>query len=230
MRIHYLQHVPFEGPGFIAEWASGSGHRLTGTALFKGEPLPDRSGFDLLAVMGGPMGVHDDVEHSWLSSEKKFIESVLGLNKPIVGICLGAQLIADVLGARVYKNRHREIGWHPVDKNDSAERTGLDAIIPDRFDAFHWHGDTFALPAGAVHLVRSKACINQAFFYPPATVALQFHLETTKAGIEALIEQCGHELVPAPFIQTSATIRSKSHLTTTSNLLMEGVMEFVASL
>lgn len=233
MRIHYLQHVPFEGPGFIDEWAIDSGYRLSGTALYAGEAFPDVDSFDLLTVLGGPMGVNDASEHNWLTSEKKYIETALRQNKRILGICLGAQLVADVLGARVFKNQHREIGWYPVAKTATAEETHLTGIIPDQFDAFHWHGDTFDLPTGAIHLAQSEACRHQAFLYPPSTIGLQFHLESTRGSIEMIMDHCPDDLpderiserINTPYVQSRAQIQSREDLIAPSNRLMCAILD-----
>ncbi len=226
MRIHYLQHVPFEGLGFIEAWARQQTHQVSSTALFAEEPLPAPDQFDFLVIMGGPMGVHDLSEHAWLTREKGFIEAALGQEKPILGICLGAQLLADVMGARVYPNRHKEIGWHPVTRTASADKTAIGAIVPASFQAFHWHGDTFDLPPGAIHLAESDACRQQAFFLPPAVLGLQFHLESTRESIDLLLRHCGHELLSAPFIQSEADIRSRETLISPSNDLMHAILDF----
>lgn len=225
MRIHYLQHVPFEGPGFIGKWASERGHRLSKSALYAGEPMPEMDTFDLLAIMGGPMGVYDTSEHSWLTPEKRFIEKALGQNKRMLGICLGAQLLADVLGARVFKNANKEIGWYPVTKIADAESNGFTELIPDNFYALHWHGDTFDLPGGAHHLARSEACHHQAFLYPPASLGLQFHLESTRESIEQIITHCADELVEAPYIQSREEIQRRSDLIAPSNDLMGAILD-----
>ncbi len=229
MRIHYLQHVPFEGLGHIETWARQQGHGLTATALFGGEPLPPLDAFDLLVVMGGPMGVYDTAEYAWLTPEKRFIEQVLAAEKKLLGICLGAQLLADVLGARVFKNRHKEIGWFPVTRAVGAQSQPWDSFFSERFFAFHWHGDTFDLPAGAVHLAQSEACRHQAFFYPPGALGLQFHLESTEQSIAQLLFHCGHELAPEPYILSEADIRGQNERIAPSNERMESILNFLVA-
>ena len=154
MNIHYLQHVPFEGLGSIANWVGQAGHNLTGSRLYAGEALPDPAALDWLIVMGGPMGVHDERHHPWLTREKQLIEQAIGQEKTVLGICLGAQLIADVLGARVYANEHREIGWFPVRRTSEAADCALGRVLPEQVEVFHWHGDTFDLPAGGKRLLQ----------------------------------------------------------------------------
>jgi GMP synthase (glutamine-hydrolysing) len=156
----------------------------------------------MLFVMGGPMGVYDEAACPWLSAEKKAIERMIRAGKMVVGICLGAQLIADVLGARVYTNRYREIGWFPVSFPQSENLPGLLAGLPERADAFHWHQDTFDIPAGATRVAGSEACENQAFCYGNTTLAVQFHWEITAAGVENLIANCPDDYAPGkPWVQ-----------------------------
>jgi len=201
MRIHCLQHVPFEGPAAIGNWAARNGYAITTTTLFEGADLPDQGDFDWLIVMGGPMGVFDEVEHPWLVQEKAFLREAIAAGKTILGICLGAQLIADALGARVYPNAHKEIGWLPIELTDQSQSSGLFTFLPHRFEVFHWHGDTFELPAGAVHLARSDGCAHQAFLHEGRVLGLQFHLESTPVTVSDLVANCADEIVPARYVQ-----------------------------
>jgi GMP synthase (glutamine-hydrolysing) len=157
---------------------------------------------DCLIVMGGPMGACDDDRFPWLKSEKRAIESTLQRGKWVIGICLGSQLIADVLGARVYANRYKEIGWFPIELTAAGRQSPLLGFLPDRLKVFHWHGDTFELPAGALHLAQSEACRHQAFVYRERVIGLQFHLETTPAGVCDLVENGRDDLIDGPYIQT----------------------------
>lgn len=227
MRIHCLQHVAFEGLACIGRWAGSRGHSVTGTALYAGEALPEISTFDCLIIMGGPMSVGDDSLYSWLTPEKRFIEQAVRSEKQVLGICLGAQLLARVLGARVSRNEEKEIGWHPVFKTRDAGASSVGRIFPRIFHAFHWHGDTFDLPFGAVHLTRSEACRNQAFAYGENVIGLQFHLESTRESIDLLIENCGNELVPAPYIQAEKEIRLQSERIESSNAIMKSLLEYI---
>jgi len=210
MRIHYIQHVHFETPANIFSWAGKKGYSMKGTKLFLNEKLPDMNDFDLLVIMGGPMGVYDEDKFPWLTDEKRFIEKAVKEGKKILGICLGAQLIADVLGAKVYKNRHKEIGWFPVYKTKDTEKSVVFRDFPDSFTAFHWHGDTFDIPEGGIHTLRSDACENQAFEYEGRILALQFHLETNIESAKALINNSVEELMEkGDYIQSSEDILSK---------------------
>ena len=206
MRIHYFQHVPFEGSGAISPWVQANGHTLSATRLFGGEGLPKLEDIDWLIVLGGPMGVQDDHSHPWLTQEKRFIEKAIKNGKTVLGICLGAQLIADVLGAKVFRNRFKEIGWFPIELTATPATAPIFRKLPQQFEAFHWHGDTFDLPAGATRVAQSAACENQAFVYEERIVGLQFHLETTREGAEQLIKNCAEDLTEAPFIRPPSSI------------------------
>jgi GMP synthase-like glutamine amidotransferase len=200
---HCFQHVPFEGLGSIGPWLYTNGYTVTTTRFFAGEPLPRLDDVDLLIVMGGPMSVNDERDLSWLVDEKRFVREAVGAGKPVLGICLGAQLIASAMGARVYPNRVKEIGWLSV--------FGVPSDSPSVFrfppvaDVFHWHGETFDLPPGAVRLARSEHCENQAFQLGRRTLGLQFHLETTRDSACALVEHCRSELVPSATVQADSS-------------------------
>ncbi len=225
MRVHTLQHVPFEGLGSLENTLRSAGHGLSFTHLYRGETTPAPAEIDALIVLGGPMGVHDQDAHLWLRGEKRFLESFLHTQKPILGICLGAQLLADVLGAKVYLNRCKEIGWFPIERSAGAEKSPLGRALPPRLDVFHWHGDTFDLPDGAIHLARSEACENQAFLYELHALGLQFHLETTPVTARALIENCRAELVPVPFIQDAETLLSDAGRFERINAVMQVLLK-----
>lgn len=220
LRIQVFQHVPFEDIGCMAPWAESQGHALRYTRLFAGDLPPAPSDYDLLIVMGGPMGVHDEGRLPWLTAEKRALHRALEADKAVLGICLGAQLIADVLGAPVTRNRFPEIGWHAVELAAVAGRTWMAEAFPSAFPAFHWHGDTFGIPAGAVVLGSSAACVNQGFLYGERTLALQFHPEATEAGVEDLLRECGEELRPGPFVQDAAAIRAGMDRIPEANAMM----------
>jgi GMP synthase-like glutamine amidotransferase len=175
------------------------------TRFHRAESLPDPESVDFLIAMGGPMSVNDEERHPWLRQEKAFVRAAVSRGLPILGICLGAQLIASALGSRVYPSPAREIGWFPVE----AVPAGGDVFrFPDRVSAFHWHGETFDLPPGAVRLARSVGCENQAFQLGRNVIGLQFHLETTVESAERLIQHCRHELVRSTYVQTEEELRA----------------------
>ena len=229
MRIHYLQHEPFETPGAILAWAIEHGHSLTSTMLYNNEPLPSIELFDMLVIMGGSMSVYDKHLNSWMNAELRFIESAIKADKAVLGICLGAQLIAASLGAPVYKNKTREIGWFPVSLTPEGSSSVLLKSWPDAFPMFHWHGDTFDVPAGAVRTAFSKACANQAFEYGGKTVALQFHPETTLADLELFLSNCQDDCRTADtFVQTVEQIREQVRLIPAMNKLLFTLLDMLA--
>ena len=229
MRIHYLQHVPFEGLGCIESWAKTATHRMSATRFYVNDPLPNINDIDWLIVMGGPMNIYDDTRYPWLSAEKKFLEQAIDQNKTVLGICLGAQLLADVLGAKIYANRHKEIGWHNVRKVKSGEVSAMTEVFPDSVEAFHWHGDTFDIPDGAVHLVQSAGCKNQAFAMGDRVLALQFHLEIAKSGAENLIIQCGNDIDKGRYCQTPEEMLANSERFEKTNKLMNRILDRMAA-
>jgi GMP synthase-like glutamine amidotransferase len=147
------------------------------------------------------MGANDDAIYSWLPAEKALIQRAITSGKVVLGICLGAQLIANVLGAKVYKNAHREIGWFDIHRSVDACTNPFGELLPPQLEVFHWHGDTFDLPARAIRLASSTACVNQAFAVENKVLGLQFHLELTRDSAAALIDHCADELTPGPYIQ-----------------------------
>jgi GMP synthase-like glutamine amidotransferase len=207
MRIHILRHVPFEGIGTIRHWADLKNHRITFTEFFHNDELPDPYEIDWLIVMGGPMNTNEEAKYPWLVREKRFISEAIERGRKVLGICLGAQMIASVLGAKVYPNSEKEIGWFPVALTKEGKESKIFSGLPGSFIVFQWHGDTFNLPKDSIPLAESEACMNQAFEFGKNVIALQFHLEVEKDNVEQLIENCGNEIREAPFIQTAEEIR-----------------------
>ena len=207
MNIHCLTHVSFENAANIQAWADSRGHTLRYTHLYKKDTLPDMADFDFLAVMGGPMNIYEHAAYPWLITEKLFIRCAIDAGKKVLGVCLGGQLIADVLGGKVTRNMYPEIGWHPIRLTLQAKMLPLFEGFPDELMAFHWHGDTFAIPPGAVPLASSQACANQAFLYTSNVLGLQFHLEYSEDSILTMLKNCENELVPSPYVQNAEQIR-----------------------
>ncbi len=230
MKLHYFQHVPFEGLGCIADWAYVHRHQITATKMYEGDPFPDVDEFDWLVIMGGPMSVYDHTNCPWLVEEKRCIEQAIAHGKVVIGICLGAQLIANVLGANVYPNTDKEIGWFPVNLTDAAHQSPLFDFLPNTFEVFHWHGDTFDLPSNAIHIARSNACTNQAFVYHDRVVGFQFHMEMTQEGIRSIIHHCAHEIVDGHSIQTAEDIVAYSDHVPYVQGAMVGVLDRLQAL
>lgn len=205
MNAHVLQHDPFDGIGSISDWLDRRSATVTTTRFFESGPLPELVGIDLIIAMGGPMSVNDEETHPWLLAEKAFLREAIDRGIAVLGICLGAQLIASACGAKVYPARQREIGWYPIEVVIS----GPDAFpFPDKAKLLHWHGETFDLPTGAVHLARSAACEHQAFQIGRRVLGLQFHPEVTPESLATMLEHNREDLVPGEFVQSEAEILS----------------------
>ena len=212
MNIHYFQHVSFESLGSIKYWVNSHGHRLTRTRFYAGDKLPMLESLDWLIILGGPMGIFDYHNYPWLLDEKKFIEKTINAGKTVLGICLGAQLVADVLGAKISKNHYKEIGWYPIQMTKESFTQKPFNAFPYQLNVFHWHGDTFDIPKNAIHLARSTACENQAYIYDKNIIGLQFHIEIMEENARQIIANCGHELVDEPYIQSSEAMISPKSL------------------
>ncbi|MHC4552163.1 MAG: type 1 glutamine amidotransferase [Planctomycetota bacterium] len=206
MKIHVLMHVPFEDAANIGAWAEQRGHTLSYTRLYDGETLPAMETFGMLAVMGGPMNIYEYDKYPWLVAEKTFIKQAIDAGKKVIGVCLGGQLIANVLGGNVIQGTHKEIGWHGISQTPEAGGS-LFAELPKEMTVFQWHGDTFAIPPAAVHIAASDVCANQAFQYGDNVLGLQFHMEYSQESIEKMLTHCSDELVEAPYIHNTETIR-----------------------
>jgi GMP synthase-like glutamine amidotransferase len=208
MRIHSLEHEPFEGLANIEVWAKKKGHSITRTLLFNNEELPDISDFDWLFIMGGSMNIYEEKKYPWLGEEKNFIAEAIANKKIVLGVCLGSQLIANILGSRVTKNKYKEIGWFPVTLTREAKSSPIFRTLPNIFFTFHWHGDTFEIPLGAARIAQSEGCANQAFEYG-RVIGLQFHLEYSVESINLMIQNCSNEIMDGKYIQKQDEIVSQ---------------------
>lgn len=230
LNIHYFQHVPFEGLGCIADWISEKGHNVSHTPWYEASAVPTLREIDWLIVMGGPMGIYDEAQYPWLRTEKEYIAEAIAQKKKVLGICLGAQLVAGVLGARVYPNREKEIGWFPVQFASTPSAMPVASLFPPELTVLHWHGDTFDLPQHASRFASTPVCLNQGFVYDERVAGLQFHFEVTQHSLDAMIQHCAAELVPAPYIQSASAMRTQSHLSAASNALMYKLLDHMATL
>lgn len=202
MRVQVCMHVPYEFVGSMEPWFAARQAAVRVCRLYAGERPAGPAAFDWLVLMGGPMSVNDERELPWLVAEKELVRAAIAADKTVLGICLGAQLIASALGAAVYRNAVPEVGWFDV-APVAGPAHPLRAPFATGGAAYHWHGETFDLPAGAVHLARSAACEHQMFAVGERVVALQFHLEVTRDGIAEMIRHAGPDLAPGAFVQAS---------------------------
>lgn len=205
MRIHFIQHMHFEYPGTIADWANEKNYETIYTKIFDDANYPAINSFDILVIMGGVMGVYEESKYDWMKAEKQFIKKSIEANKKVLGICLGAQFIAEALGAKVFQHSKKEIGWFEVEKVAQHKLTG---DLPQSFTTFHWHGDTFTLPDNAIHLFKTNACTQQGFVYNNNVAGLQFHMEVKEDLLNNMIKNEGAELIKADHVQTEVEIKN----------------------
>ena len=189
-KIWVMQHHPVENLGNIAEALEGAALAWQYVRTFEGQPVPkDMKGAGGLILMGGPQGVYEAEQHPFLKDEMRLIESALKDDRPVLGVCLGSQLLAAALGAKVYQGARREIGWHPVQLTPDAKDDRLLKGVPEQFTAFHWHGDIFDLPHDSVTLASSEISPIQAFRYRDKAYGFLCHLEVTEASVHAMVRE-----------------------------------------
>lgn len=225
MRICCLLHSAYAGRLYLEEWARRRGHDWETVLVPEARELPRPSELDCLMILGGPMSVWEEKRHPWLASEKKLLARLVEAGKPVLGICLGAQLLAELLGARVYGGAHKEIGWFTATTTGEARLGWPGEALPERFETFFWHGDSFDLPPGATRIASSAAFENQGFFYG-RSLALQFHLEVRPRWVTMLAERDAAELVDAPFVQSAELILGKPDSTfERNNRMMDALLD-----
>lgn len=220
MIIQVFQHISFEGPAYIEEIADSDSHDLHICRFDEGELPVAPTDYDMLIIMGGPMNIYNESDFPWLAAEKRAIEQAIKSDKLIFGFCLGAQLIADVLGAKVYRNTEKEIGWFPVSRIDPGVGNPVLQFLPDIATVFHWHGETFDLPKNAIHLYRSEATENQAFLYESNVLALQFHPEMLTSSIEDLLHFSKSDMNEGKFVMSPQEMLENYHKYEVSNKKM----------
>ncbi len=220
-----IQHVPYEGLFEIERWLAEGHGRLARLSIFNNEPFPELDTFDSLVIMGGPMGCYDEPKFSWLAPEKRFIAQAIEADKRVLGICLGSQLVAEVLGGRVYQHHLEEIGWFPVQLTAAGEESRFFRGVEPTFVPFHWHGDTFELAPSCIQLAGSKGCANQAFSYGDRVLGLQFHLEFSMLDLTAISEklEVGHK--HGEFIQSRTEILCDQTRFSASRRILRTVLE-----
>jgi len=208
-----LQHVAPETAGRIGDAVVAAGHTLRVVRSFAGEPVPQSLGTSAgLVVMGGPMGVYERDQYPYLHAELRLIEQALRSERPLLGVCLGSQLLAHALGAKVRPGPSKEIGWHELMLYPEAAADLMLSSAPHSFTGLHWHGDVFDLPAGAVGLARSAQTVWQAFRYGPSAWGLLFHMEVTQPMVAAMVHAFPDELAQAGLDGREVVAKAASHL------------------
>lgn len=220
MRIHCFQHVHFEGPGIICEWAKEKGHIINYTRFYDKIVWPEMNDFDFLIVMGGPMSFDDDDLYSWMKKEREIIGQAIANNKTVLGICLGAQFIAHAIDGSGRRGHSQEIGWFPL--SFSTDFNSELSFFPSELKAFHWHGDTFDIPKGAFRIASTNEYPNQGFLLKDNVIGLQFHLEVDVSALEGMVKYCGDGLKVDKFVQNSEQILSdKTNLEENQNIMFK---------
>ncbi|MBK7640955.1 MAG: type 1 glutamine amidotransferase [Bacteroidetes bacterium] len=181
--------------------------------------FPTIDDFDALIILGGPMSANDEDTIAWLKMEKQLIWKTYTNKKKIIGICLGAQLIAASFGEKVYKNKTKEIGWFDVKTIYTSKLP-----FPDTFTPFHWHGETFDLPQNGALLIQSENCQNQVFLIGENVLGIQFHLEMGENGILSILENGSAELTNEPIIQTKEKILSKFEFIKSNKTILYNIL------
>ncbi|WP_270169426.1 type 1 glutamine amidotransferase [Paenibacillus sp. SYP-B4298] len=227
MRLLLLKHFRFDRETAITDWAAAKGHTFALLYPPDDETYPEHDSYELLVILGGPMSVYEEKLYPWLTEEKQFVREALQRGKLVLGICFGAQMLAELLGSRVYRNAYKEIGWHKIERT-TAEHPLL-SQLPQQFYSFQWHGDCFDLPEGAVRLAGSEACTNQAFAYGNRVAGLQFHLEAHPEAIGEMLSCWSSELVEAPYIQPAAHITAELARSEQSFAMLARVLDQLAA-
>lgn len=213
MNLYCLQHVLFENSGTISVWAAANKHTINYIYLFETNfLLPQLHEFDALLIMGGYMNVDDEERFPWLNEEKKFIRQAIDAGKKVIGICLGSQLIAKALGSKVYQGKEKEIGFFPITFTKEGTLHQYFNHFSNPYTVFHWHSDTFDLPANAQLIASTDSCRHQAYIIGTTVLAFQFHFEMNETVIEDMLLHDEHELEQtAKYIQSKEEIRKQFH-------------------
>ena len=232
MRVLVLHHVPHR-PVVVQRWAEKNNYQLDSIYCPECLKFPEPDNYDAFIIMGGPMSVNDRL--GWLAPELSFIREVIAFDKPVLGICLGAQLIAKAMEARVFSLPYREIGWYAVRQTLTQINPGqshwLNECLPAEFIPFHWHGDNFDLPSGAVHLYESDGCANQAFAINDHIIGLQFHLDFDSCTTKRVAENSIEELVQGgSYVQSLTDILQASHRFAETNQHLYNVLDRLCAL
>lgn len=226
-KIHCFRHVSFEGLGCMKKWFNEKSYPITYTDFFESDfRIPSPQDYDVLIIMGGPMGTYEEEQYAWLKAEKEAIRKAIDNHKAVIGICLGSQLIANTLGAKVYKNAEKEIGWWKIKFSNEGKKVAPFDTFNEEITVFQWHGDTFDIPKGATRIASSDICKNQAFIYNHKVLGLQFHFEVDKENIQLISDSDLGELEKGGnYVQTLQQIRAGERVIPENIQLMYRILE-----
>lgn len=234
MKVHIVMHESFESPAAIEIWALKKGHDITYTRLYEGGVFPDNTDFDFLVIMGGPQSPETtltECPHFNAQKEIAFIKKAIEEKKVLLGVCLGAQLIGEALGAKFDHSPNREIGVFPVLLTEEGKNDPIFSSFPEKFMVGHWHGDMPGLTADSKILAISEGCPRQIICYSPKIYGFQCHFEFTPDAIETMIENNAHELEmyrESPYIETAEQL--KDHDYSEMNLLLFNFLDEISKL
>ncbi|WP_201587729.1 type 1 glutamine amidotransferase [Psychrobacter jeotgali] len=238
LRIHALFHTDYADLSFIKQWANAHNHPITVSRSYDNHSLPALDSFDWLIVMGGPMSVHDEDQHTWLIAEKRLIKQSIDAGKTVIGVCLGAQLVAHCLGAEVKPSGVREIGWLPMWLTQAGQAHPLLQDLPKQpFMVFHFHGDGFDCPKGASIIAETEAWANQGFIYQTAkhkrrgtwVLAWQCHFEVTKESLSKMVSN-GNATIQNGLKEYPETVQSPDEILALGDKYIEENNERLAAM
>jgi len=228
MHIHAIIHASFEKLGVIEDWAHQHGHILTVTHTYKGEKLPDIASFDFLIVMGGPQSETELDKYSYLQDEVIFTKKAIDKNKAVLGICLGAQIIGESLGAKTERSPNKEVGVYPIKLTEEGRADSIFKLFPENFDVVHWHNDMPGIPEGGVLLAYSEGCPRQVFKFGDRVYGLQCHMEMTSELVETMVSHCSEDLHPGKYVQEGRVLVNRNM--TEINHKMTMILDHLAAL
>jgi len=228
MKILFVIHAAFEAPGCIETWAKKRGHQTQIVSPYKGEKIPNINDFDFLVVMGGPQSPLEMDKAPYLADEIALIKQAIIKHKRIIGICLGAQLIGEALGAKTERSPHREIGMFLVELLHEAKFDPVFGQFPEKFDVMHWHSDMPGIPKGATLIAKSEGCPRQIFRYGDRIYGFQCHFELTQELVKGMIEHCPDDLKAGTYIRSVKELMYADY--SQINAKMDTVLDYLANL
>lgn len=227
MHLHLLQHDHFEDLGYIKQWSENQNFTFSVTRFDLAESLPEHSSYDWLIIMGGKMSVNDTGKYQWLLTEIEFIRKAIELNKIVIGICLGSQLIAKALGAEIYTNPEPEMGFWPVYFSSEARSDSVFRHFESGLMVLHMHSDTFSLPENSIMMAWSDACHCQAFRYKENVFAFQFHFELTQENVNRFLNEVEPEMVSGKYTQSKHEMLQHTDNLISNNIVFAKVLDAI---
>ncbi len=234
MHIYSLEHDHKDEPVYIATWLEKYNYSLNRVLLYNGDPFPDPDQVDFLIIMGGLMNIYEENDYPWLIYEKVFIRAVIDSGVPVLGVCLGGQLISSALGGNVTRADIPEFGWHtvrhvPINDELLLQEVNVSGqpVFPDEITVFQWHYDTFSIPPGAVHLYSSDACKNQAYIYNSRVIGLQFHPEMDITTIREFMSLSKEKMTEDGLLEVHDNILSRIQLFSYGNEFVSGLLHYL---